>query len=140
MSPTINRESVKAMRRVFCFGILGVLFAVPVHAQRGAGGNPNVNSTGGGGGVGSGGAGSSNFHILSPVPPAQFQMLEFSGSETVTSSFVPFEKGIALGQAELNATHQTLVEVAAEKRHSERAKAKFVIMQDGTGRARIERQ
>jgi hypothetical protein len=109
------------MKRTFGLAILGVLLAIPAHAQRG-----------GGGAVG-GGPGKVAFPALPSIPPTNFLMVEFSGTETVTSTFLPFDQGIIVGQAGLEAGRKTLAQAAMENRRAERTKAKLMIEQDGMG-------
>jgi hypothetical protein len=136
-----ERESVKTMKRAISFAVLGVLFAIPAHAQRAGGGSSNSGNTGGVGAAGSvGGGGTVAFHVLPFAPPAQFQMIDFSGVETITSHFMPFEKSIAIGQSELDASGKTLAQAAAQNRQAERAKAKFLIEQDAVGNVVMVRQ
>jgi hypothetical protein len=107
------------MKKTFGLVLLGFLLAVPAHAQRG-------------GGVG-GGPGKVSFPTLTRIPSTNFLMTEFSGTETVTSTFLPFQEGIAAGKADLEADQKTLAEAAMENRQAQRTKAKFMIEQDGVG-------
>lgn len=129
------------MKKLVGFAVLAVLFAIPAHAQRGAGSSSSNVTGSGGGGAGSVGGGSTvGFHTLPPAPRAQFLTIDFSGVETVTSYFLPFEKGIAVGESDLDASRKTLAEVAVENRHAERPKAKFMIEQDAVGNAILIRR
>jgi hypothetical protein len=135
-----ERARVKTMKRAISFAVLSVLFAIPAHAQRAAGGSSNVSGPGGGGAGNVGGGTTVSFHVLPAAPPAQFQTLDFSGVETVTSYFLPFDKGIAMGRSELDASRETLAQAAAENRRAERAKAKFLMVQDAVGNVVLVRQ
>jgi len=115
------------MKKSFGLAILGVLLALPAHAQRSVGG------------VGAG-AGKPVFPAHTSIPPANFLMTEFSGVETVTSTFLPFDRGIAIGQADLELGQKTLAQAAMENRQTERTKAKFVIEQDSVGNVIMRRQ
>ena len=119
------------MKKTFGLALLGFLLAIPAHAQRAAGGSSPSTATGGGGvGIGSGKV---NFPILTSIPPTNFLMTEFSGTETVTSTFMPFQEGIAAGEADLEAGQKSLAREATENRQIQRTKAKIVIEQDGMG-------
>ena len=107
------------MKKTFGLVLLGFLLAVPAHAQRG-------------GGVG-GGPGKVSFPTLTRIPSTNFLMTEFSGTETVTSTFMPFQEGIAAGEADLEAGQKSLAREAKENRQIQRTKAKIVIEQDGMG-------
>lgn len=142
------------MKKLLSLAILGVIFSVPAHAQRSMAGTlgPNgagyiqggtAGSGGGGyGGYGGGGGGIVSFHTLPEIPPTQFNTVDVSGAngEFVPSSWTEFKRGLARGNAELNAEHKTLGEIAAENRKIEKPKAKFEIVQDASGKAIIQRQ
>ena len=137
-------ESVRTMKKLLGFAILGLSFSVPTHAQRamsGSAGGPTSNGSGGFGGSPIAGGGTINFHTLPSVPRAQFQMVDVSGGDVsfFPSSFVQFEKGIAEGEAALAARQKSLGEAALENRSTEKPRAKLTITQDSFGNAIIER-
>jgi len=134
------------MKTLFGLAILGLSLSVPTHAQQramsGGAGGPTNNGSVGFGGSPVGGAGAVHFPTLPSVPRAQFQMMDVSGGDAsfFPSSFVPFEKGIAEGEAALAVRQKSLGDVALENRGSEKPKAKFAIIQDQIGHAIIERK
>lgn len=139
------------MKKILGIAILGVIFAVPAHAQRSmsAVAGPNgpgyiEGGTAGSGGLGGGGGtgGKSSFHTLPQNGPRQFDAIGVSGTEGefVPSSWTQFEKGVAEGRALLATQRKTLGEIAVENQLVERPKAKLTIIQDADGRAIIQRR
>ena len=137
-------ESVRTMKKLLSFAILGLFFSLPARAQKttmSGGLGPTAGGAGGGGAVGSG-SGTVGFHTLPNYPRTQFQAIDVSGTayDFTPSSWTSFNAGLAQGQAALAARARSLADVAAETRHSERPKAKLIIMQDAFGNAVIQRQ
>jgi hypothetical protein len=139
------------MNKILAVAILGVIFTVPAHAQRSMAGSLGPSGAGyiqggtagsGGPGGGGGGGGTVSFHTLPAVPPTQFDAIRVSGSndDFVPSSWTDFEKGLAIGRAQLSVEQKTLGEIAEENREIEKPKAKLTIVQDGDGRAIIQRR
>jgi hypothetical protein len=138
------------MKKILGIAILGVIFAVPAHAQHSmaAVAGPNgpgyiEGGTAGSGGTGGGGAGGkSSFHTLPQTAPKQFDTIGVSGTESefVPSSWTQFEQGLAEGRALLATQRKTLGEIADENRLVEKPKAKLTIIQDANGRAIIQRR
>jgi hypothetical protein len=136
-------ESVRTMKKLLGFAILGLTLSLPIHAQRAMGGSGGpASSAGGASGSGIGGGGTVSFHTLPDVPRAQFQIVDVSGGDAsfFPSSFMQFEKGIAEGEAALAFRRKSLGEVARENRAAEKPKAHLTITQDSFGNAYIERQ
>lgn len=143
------------MKKLLSLAIFCVVFSVPAHAQRSMAGTLGPNGAGyvpggiagsgaggGYGGYGGAGGGTVSFHTLPEIPPAQFNTVDVSGEKEqfIPSSWTDFQRGLARGEAELNAEHKTLGEIAAENRKLEKPKAKLEIVQDASGKAIIQRQ
>jgi hypothetical protein len=139
------------MNKTLAVSILGVIFAVPAHAQRsmanasGPSGNGSISGgTAGSGGPGGGGGspGTVSFRTLPDVPRATFDAIRVSGSkdEFVPSSWTQFEAGLAEGRAQLAREQKTLGEIAAENREIEKPKAKLMIVEGADGRMTIQRR
>ena len=126
--------------------ILGV--SLSAHAQSRpvpAGGS----STGGGGnslGSGGVGVGGSTGKVMWPnmlnVPRAQFSAINVSGTEQdfQPSTFLSFEKAVAIGQAVIDDEHASLAEVAARNLRAPKEKARIAFVEDAMGNAVVARR
>lgn len=97
-----------------------------------------VSNSGGGGGYGGNGAGiggQSSFHTLPSIPPARLPSTAVSGSDStfVPSSFLPYNQAIAVGNAMLDAQHESVAEAAAENSLVHRLPAKAAIIENAIG-------
>jgi hypothetical protein len=105
----------------FGLALLFVIFAVPAHAQRGAGSSssrPTDTGGGGGGGGDYGSVGISGSHI----PVTQFTVVSAHGEAFVPSSYMTYDHAVAVGQAVLDTKQKTLGEVAREYREAKERK------------------
>jgi hypothetical protein len=103
-----------------------------------AGGAVSNSGSGGGGGYGGYGGGmtgSTNFHTLPSIPPARLPSTAVSGSDAtfVPSSFLPYNQAIAVGNAMLDAQHESVAEAAAENSLVHRLPAKATIVENAIG-------
>lgn len=120
------------MAKTFGFAVLVLVFSLPAHAQHFGGGAGSY------GNVGSGGGGASldptNFRTLPEIPRTRFQLINVSGTDEFTpSSWMPFERGVAQGRADMAARPKSPAEVAAEYRRMPRERATLAIVQDADG-------
>jgi hypothetical protein len=69
-------------------------------------------------------------------------MAAYSGTpaDFVPSVFVTYDRAMAQGRAALAAGNKSVAEVAAENKTVSRMKARFALVQDGSGKAVISRQ
>ena len=104
----------------------------------GVAGGAISNAGGGGGGYGgaSGGSGGpASFHTLPSIPPARLPSTAVSGSDAtfVPSTFLPYNQAIAVGNAMLDAQHESVAEAAAKNSLMHRLPAKATIIENAIG-------
>jgi hypothetical protein len=75
------------------------------------------------------------FPTLPGRPPATFGSAAISGSDAdfVPSTFVPFEKAVAAGQAMLDAEHTSLAEAARANSATPKMKARVALVENAVG-------
>lgn len=107
----------------FGLALLFLLFALPAHAQRGAGA-ANIKPTEGGGGGGGGdfGGGVGGFSG-NHIAVTQFSIVAAHGDPVfVPSSYMKYDVAVAAGQAVLDTKQKTLGEIAREYREAKERK------------------
>jgi hypothetical protein len=135
------------MKRAIGIAAFILFFAVPAHAQgKGASVAMGSSSTGasynggsGGGGGYSGGGGTVSHHNY---PRAQFAVGAVSGSQEdfVPSSYLPFDRAVAEGQAALDAAAKSPAQTAEATSNAPRPHAKVTFVQDANGDPILVRQ
>jgi len=131
------------MKRFLGLAVLILGLSIPAFGQRAAAGMTGgaaggaVSYGGGGGYGGSGGGltGPTDFHTLPSIPPARLPSTAVSGSDAtfVPSSFLPYNQAIAVGNAMLDAQHESVAEAAAENSLVHRLPAKATIIENAIG-------
>jgi len=125
------------MRLLVGAGVMILLFSVSAFGQiygNNVGGGPSLNSMASVNSMGS--LHGVPFHPSTGSSGTQFHMSVAAGSEAdfTPSVYVPFEKAVAEGRAELAAKPKTLAEVAFENKAAKRTKAELTLVQDDNGK------
>jgi hypothetical protein len=125
------------MKLLVGLGALILLCSLPAHAQLGTVGGSSSSYSGGS--LNTSNASSVApvvFPQITPLPATRFGMSITSGSsfEFVPSTFMPFDKAVVQGVADLAAKPKSIVEAAQQNRNKERAKAQVSFVQDGKGK------
>jgi hypothetical protein len=138
------------MKRALVLGTLIFAVSLCAHAQGrmpSGGGTINPNAPGGptgyGGSTGGYGgltAGPTAFNTLPHIAPTAFVVAGASGSEEdfEPSSFLSFDKAVALGQAEEAARKKTLAEAARDNAKEKTEKSKLAVIEDSQGKLMFE--
>ncbi len=123
------------MKRFLGLAVLALGFALPAHAQLSGGSVGSGTSLSGSGGLN----GAVSCHTLPSYPPANLAMIVISGTANsfIPSGFVSYEQAVAEGRAALSAKARSLAEAAEENSNSQKARAKFALVQDAKGEAVI---
>jgi hypothetical protein len=137
----LRQERLESMKRFLGLAILILGLALSAGAQSNGrafsgGSAPTSGGYGGGGGsIGGGGLSGVSFTTLPSRPPATFGSAAISGSDAdfVPSTFLPFEKAVAAGQAMLDAEHASVADTARANSATPRMKARVALVEDAVG-------
>jgi hypothetical protein len=142
-----QQERQDSMKRALVLGTLIFAVSLCAHAQSrtpngGGAYNPNAvipGGNGGNGGLGGVNPGPTVFNVLPHDCPTQFTVAGVSGSDAdfEPSSFLSFDKAVALGQAEETAMKKTIADAArdnAKEKAANAEKAKLAVVEDSQGR------
>ena len=112
------------MKRVLMLGVLILGSSATAHAQFF------------GGTIGGGASSGPSFPTLVDPAPAHFAVSHVAGTDVdfIPSSFRSFEQAVAEGKAALAAQARTLAQIADENSKVQKAKARFAIVQDTSGK------
>lgn len=130
------------MKRLLGLAILTLGLALSAGAQSNGrafsgGSSPTgTGGSGGGGSIGGGGlSGVSSFTTLPSRPPATFGSAAISGNDAdfVPSTFLPFEKAVAAGQAMLDAEHASVADTARANSATPKTKARVALVENAVG-------
>jgi hypothetical protein len=123
------------MKTLLALGTLVLLSCLPARAQTYLGTNSSSYS---GSALNSGMNGMEKAYFPShyslPNPPSQMSIISGTDVEFVPSLFMCYDKALARGVADLAVKPKTIVEVAAEHRNEQRAKAQATFVQDANGK------
>lgn len=145
----LRRKGWHSMRQFLGLTVLIFGLSVPAHAQAAKGGMTMGGSTGGvmtnggggygggyGGGDASGGVGGGmSFRTLPHAAPAALRSSAVMGSDSTfePSTFLPYDRAIAAGQAVLDGEHESVAEAAAENSRAPKLKARASIIENAAG-------
>lgn len=80
-------------------------------------------------------SGPTSFHTLPWAPPAHPNAIEITGDPTyLPSTFVSFDRAVAVGKVDLKEQAKTVADAAAESRKTASVAAKIRVAQDNNGR------
>lgn len=100
---------------------------------------PNGSAAGASGGASGGPVSTTDFRTLPHIAPADLRSNDVSGSDATfePSTFLPYDKAVAVGQAVIEEEHRSVAEAAAENSRAHKSKAKAAIVENAAGDAVI---